>query len=155
VSVDNASSSTVFVVGVAAERASPNSIPRVGVDYIFAGGLSVGAAAGVSSIHTSAGPVDESIAYYTFAARVGYRLALGESVDFTPRAGFTVVGLSAQQGSTSASGTIYGADLDAPFAFRLTPSFNILLAPELVRASGDSGGFLWSLQGWVGMGGYL
>jgi hypothetical protein len=160
---------TTFVLGVAGERADPNTVPRVGVDYVFASGLSLGVGAGVSHLSGTAsqGADPPSLFSYTAVGRVGYRIVLSERVDLTPRGGVSIGGASTGSGSTSVSETLVAGDLEAPLAFRLTPSFNFVLAPELVAGSWsgtigvsnvgsqDVSASFWSLGAWLGIGGYL
>ena len=161
ISFDKTSShSSVFVLGIGGERADPNSVPRVGVDYVFPGGFSIGAAFGFSEVDSSSVPGKDgpSIIYFTAVGRVGYRLALAEWADLTPRIGVSGASASTHQGSSSVTGSFVGGELEAPLAFRLTPSFNLLVAPEMMvaRTAGDaSPGTFFSLQAWLGVGGYL
>lgn len=184
------SSVSVTALGIGGVTPNPFAIPRVGVDYITESGVTVGAAAGFSRIAVSAASKNDSqdvgsVILYTFTPRVGYRIPLSEHVDLTPRAGLTLAGasLSPAEGNSSASIFAVALGADAPFAFRLTNSFNLLAgvgidytvsatatakSESTTVVSGPGGsttskdtkeseakGSLFSLQGWIGLGGYL
>lgn len=181
---------SVTALGIGGVTPNPFAIPRVGVDYITESGVTVGGAAGFSRISASAASKNDSqdvgsVILYTFTPRVGYRIPLSEHVDLTPRAGLTLAGasLSPAEGNSSASIFAVAIGADAPFAFRLTNSFNLLAGVGLdytvsatataktestTVVSGPGGstttkdtdeaeakGSLFSLQGWIGLGGYL
>jgi hypothetical protein len=148
--------------------AAPVTAPRIGVDYIFASGLSLGVA-GVAmySSASGSGSTDVSTSVYGIGPRVGYRLQLSKHVDITPRVGVIVSGDTVSVSAASQSILLVGGVVDAPFAFRLTESLNILLSPDLsagyasasatggVSAKTGGSGSFWALQAWLGVGGYL
>jgi hypothetical protein len=174
----NDDSVSVFTIGVGVGTVNPYALPRVGVDYVLKSGLTLGAALGVarwsaSATSNSASSDVGSITLYTLTPRIGYRLALTPHIDFTPRLGGQIVGGSVSNGAGSADASVFsfGIGADAPFAFRITDSFHILAGPAIdvtltASASASNGGSgsssssdidasFWSLQGWLGMGGYL
>ena len=176
---------------------NPYAAPRAGVDYIFDSGLTLGAGASIgryslsgttttTTIVTTPGggsstttsQKDQSIGslfLYTLAPRVGYRIPLSERVDLTPRAGVTLAGGSLSAGESDDSFGVFALALSGEglFAFRLTPSFNLLAGGSLdytvaatassSTGSGSSGessstdikGGVMTLQAWLGLGGYL
>jgi hypothetical protein len=153
--------------------------------------VTVGGAVGfsrVSASTTSGGKSEDigSVFLYTLTPRVGYRIPLSEHVDFTPRAGLTLAGASATPSNSSTSASIFAVAIgaDAPFAFRLTDSFNILAGAAIDytvsakvtteststtvtggptgttqtssrTSTDDVKGSLFSMQAWLGVGGYL
>ena len=192
---DNSLSVTGF--GVGGVTPNPFAIPRVGVDFILPSNLTLGGAVGFS--HVSASVSDKSssgttrtedvgsVFLYTLTPRIGYRIPLSDRVDFTPRAGLTLAGASVSPGDGKNSASIFAAAIgaDAPFAFRLTDSFNLLAGAAIdytvsATVSADSTsttvvggpngtttstssatkteevkGSLFSMQAWLGIGGYL
>ncbi len=185
---DNAVS--VTALGIGGVTPNPFAIPRVGVDHIMESGLTLGGAVGFSRVSASStsGKNNEdigSVFLYTLTPRIGYRIPLSEKIDFTPRAGLTLAGASASPSNSEAKASIFALALsaDAPFAFRLTDSFNLLAGAAIdytvsatatvtsqstTVVSGPQGtttskktsedeakGALFSVQGWIGLGGYL
>lgn len=171
-------SASLFSIGVAGATINPYAIPRLGIDYITPGGLTVGGALGFTrfSGSSSSGNTSSdlgSVTLYTLTPRVGYRIPLSPRVDLTPRGGLTLAGGSITTGDGRDSNGVFAVavGVDAPFAFRLTDSFNILAgagADFTVAAtasstsnsgasssSSDIKGSFWSLQAWLGIGGYL
>lgn len=176
---------SVTTFGVGGATLNPFATPRVGVDVILPSKLTLGGAVGFSRISGSVsanGKTDDvgSVFLYTLTPRVGYRIALTDTIDFTPRAGLTFAGGSASPGSGNDSANIFAVALsaDAPFAFRLTDSFNLLAGAALdytvaakvssttqtssgtsttssTSKTDDVKGALFSMQAWVGVGGYL
>jgi hypothetical protein len=200
VSDDNSSAeSAVSVTGFGVGGATPNpfAIPRVGVDFILPSNVTLGGAVGFSHISastsekSSSGTTREtdvgSVFLYTLTPRVGYRIPLSDRVDFTPRAGLTLAGASVSpaEGDNKASIFAVAIGADAPFAFRLTDSFNLIAGAALdytvsatvtttststttvvgpggqptssasTTRSEDVKGSLFSMQAWIGLGGYL
>ena len=200
VSGDNSSAeSAVSVTGFGIGGATPNpfAIPRVGVDFILPSNLTLGGAVGFSHLSastsekSSSGTTREtdvgSVFLYTLTPRVGYRIALSDRVDLTPRAGLTLAGASVSPADGDNKASIFAVAIgaDAPFAFRLTDSFNLLAGAALdytvsatatttststTRGVGPGGqpipsststrsddvkGSLFSMQAWIGLGGYL
>lgn len=185
------SSVSVTAIGIGGVTPNPFAIPRIGGDFILPSGLTLGGAVGFSYISASSrsGPRSQdvgSVTLYTLTPRVGYRIPLSDRIDLTPRAGLTFAGGSVSPADTDASGSIFAVAIgaDAPFAFRLTDSFNLLAGVGLDytvsatvtaesrstttvggpngttssssrTSSEDVKGTLFSLQGWVGIGGYL
>jgi hypothetical protein len=183
------SSVSVTAFGVGGVTPNPFAIPRVGVDYITSSGLTLGAGVGFSRISGSAGNGKKSedigsVTLYTLTPRIGYRIPLSDRIDFTPRAGLTLAGASVSPPDNGNSASIFAVAVgaDAPLAFRLTPSFNLLAgaafdytvsasvttestsrvspgpgggAPTTRTNTEDVKGSLFSLQAWLGVGGYL
>lgn len=146
---DAAVSFTAFAVG--GLFVNPYAAPRVGVDYIFDSGITLGAAASIghyslSGTSTSTTTVvsnsgatptttttskDQdvgSLFLYTLAPRVGYRIPLSEHVDLTPRGGITLAGGSVSSGTSDDSFGVFAVALsgEGVLAYRMTPSFNLL-----------------------------
>ena len=190
---------SVTAFGIGGVTPNPFAIPRLGVDFILPSNLTLGGAVGFSRVSGSVSSSNSSgsstrsedigsVFLYTLTPRIGYRIPLSSHVDFTPRAGLTLAGASASpansnDGSASIFALAIGAD--APFAFRLTDSFNLLAGAALdytvsatvttesrsstivtgpggtttstsnaVRSE-DVKGSLFSMQAWLGLGGYL
>lgn len=171
---DDDASVSAFTIGVGGPTVNPFAIPRLGLDFILPSGLTIGGALGFArlSASTTQGSKSEdigSVFVYTFTPRVGYRIPLSDRVDITPRGGFTFLGASATLGNGKNDDTAgvfaVAVGADAPLAYRLTDSFNLLFGAGLdvtVAATATAGdrssdikGSLLSLQGWLGMGGYL
>jgi hypothetical protein len=184
------SSVSLTAIGIGGVTPNPFAIPRLGLDFIMPSNLTLGAALGFSrlSASTSNGSKSEdvgSIFLYTVTPRIGYRIPLSERVDLTPRAGLTFAGASVSPADNGPSGSIFAIAIgaDAPFAYRLTDSFNLIAGVALdytvsatvtteststTTVSGPGGtttskssrtedvkGTLFSMQGWLGIGGYL
>lgn len=183
------SSLSLVALGVGGVTPNPFAVPRLGVDFILGSGLTLGGAVGFTHISASSGTKSKSedlgsVFLYTLTPRLGYRIPLSEKIDLTPRAGLTFAGASFSpadndSGKSSIFAVAIGAD--APLAFRLTDSFNILAGAGIdytvaatatsessTTVSGPGGtqttksthtddvkGSLFSLQGWIGIGGYL
>jgi hypothetical protein len=181
---------SVTAFGVGGVTPNPFAIPRVGVDAILPSNLTLGGAVGFSRVSGSLSEKSKStdigsVFLYTVTPRVGYRIALTDKIDLTPRAGLTFAGGSASpaEGDNSASIFAIAIGADAPLAFRLTDSFNVLVGAALdytvsatvstdtqntTVVSGPNGtttssstrtddvkGSLFSMQAWLGLGGYL
>ena len=136
---------------------NPGSAPRVGFDYIFPEGITLGLGVGYAS--GSYGPADavESVTYFLASPRVGYQFQLSPKFDLIGRGGLTFASGSYQQPDfrscaftpSQNCGTVTGAkftgnytslSLEAVLVFRMTTSFNALggLAYEAaLSASGD------------------
>ena len=184
----NDSSLSLTALGVGGVTLNPFAVPRLGLDFILASNLTLGGAVGFTrlSASTSNGSKSEDVGsavLYTLTPRIGYRIPLTDKIDFTPRAGLTFAGASLSPANSKADASIFAIAIgaDAPFAFRLTDSFNILVGAALdytVSANvtttststniGPSGtttsssprsdevkGTLFSAQAWLGIGGYL
>jgi hypothetical protein len=187
------SSLSLVALGVGGVTPNPFAVPRVGVDFILGSGLTLGGAVGFTHISASAGEKNTSqdlgsVTLYTLTPRVGYRIPLSEHIDLTPRAGLTFAGASfspADKSSGSSSIFALAIGADAPLAFRLTDSFNLLAgvgidytvsatvstessSTTVTTGPGGTGtttskststedvkGTLFSMQGWIGIGGYL
>jgi hypothetical protein len=127
-----------------------------------------------------------SVFLYTLTPRLGYRIPLSDKIDLTPRAGHTFAGASASPADSKNDASLFALAIgvDAPLAFRLTDSFNLLAGAAIdytVSAtvtttststtvvggpggttssststkSEDLKGTLFSMQAWLGIGGYL
>jgi hypothetical protein len=177
-------------LGIGGVTPNPFAIPRLGLDFILPSNLTLGGAIGFTrlSASTSSGSKSQdigSVFLYTITPRIGYRIPLSEKVDITPRAGLTFAGASASPSDSSNDASIFAIAIgaDAPVAFRLTDSFNVLVGVGLdytVSAtvsttttsstttgvggttttstktqSDDVKGALFSMQAWLGIGGYL
>ena len=182
------SSLSLTALGVGGVTLNPFAVPRVGLDFILASNLTLGGAVGFTRLSgsTSSGSRSEDIGsaiLYTLTPRIGYRIPLSDKIDFTPRAGLTFAGASFSPANSKSDSSIFALAIgaDAPFAFRLTDSFNILVGAALdytvsanvtttssSTVSGPGGtttssstksdevkGTLFSAQAWLGIGGYL
>ncbi len=116
-----------------------------------------------------------SLTLYTLAPRIGYRIPISEHVDLTPRGGITLAGGSVSSGSSDDSFGVFALALsgEGVLAYRMTPSFNLLaggsadftVAATASQSSGSGGssssssqdvkGGVFTLQAWLGLGGYL
>lgn len=183
---DNSLSVTAF--GIGGVTPNPFAIPRLGGDFILPSNLTLGGAIGFSRISSSVSSGNKStdvgsVFLYTLTPRVGYRIPLSERVDLTPRLGLTFAGASASPSNSKNDASIFAIAIgaDAPFAFRLTDSFNLLAGAALdytvsatvsttstSTTTGPGGtstststrtddvkGSLFSMQAWIGVGGYL
>ena len=177
------SSVSLTALGVGGVTLNPFAVPRVGLDFILPSNLTLGGAVGFTRLSgsTSSGNRSEDIGsavLYTLTPRVGYRIPLSDRIDLTPRGGLTFAGGSFSPADSRNEASIFAIAIsaDAPFAFRLTDSFNILVGAALdytvsanvttTTTSGGAGGTttnrseevkgsLFSAQAWLGMGGYL
>ena len=187
--VDDSSVSLV-ALGVGGVTPNPFAVPRLGLDFILPSNLTLGGAIGFTrlSASTSSGSKSQdvgSVFLYTLTPRIGYRIPLSEKVDLTPRAGLTFAGASASPSDSKNDASIFAIAIgaDAPVAFRMTDSFNLLVGVGIdytVSATvsttttsttvtgGTTGsttststktddlkGSLFSMQAWLGIGGYL
>lgn len=178
---DSDASLSAFTAGLGGPALNPFAVPRLGVDYITSSGLTLGGAVGLTrtsiSYKADDGSGDDlgSALVYSLTPRVGYRLALTDRIDLTPRAGATLLGASVSAGDDDADASVFAVALgvDAPLAFRLTDSFHVLLgagvdytvaATTSTSSKSDGGsrsssedvkGALLSAQAWLGLGGYL
>lgn len=187
--VDDSSLSLV-ALGVGGVTPNPFAVPRLGLDFILPSNLTLGGAVGFTRLSASASSGSKSqdlgsVFLYTLTPRIGYRIALSERVDLTPRAGLTFAGASASPASGNNDASIFAIAVgaDAPVAFRLTDSFNLLVgvgidytvsatvsttSTSTVTTGGTTGsttssrtqtddlkGSLFSMQAWLGIGGYL
>jgi hypothetical protein len=185
------SSVSLVALGVGGVTPNPFAVPRLGLDFILPSNLTLGGAVGFTrlSASTSSGNRSEdvgSVFLYTLTPRVGYRIPLSDKIDLTPRAGLTFAGASASPSDSKNDASIFALAIgvDAPLAFRLTDSFNLLAGAAIdytVSAtvtttststtvvggpggttssststkSEDLKGTLFSMQAWLGIGGYL
>lgn len=182
------SSLSLTALGVGGVTLNPFAVPRVGLDFILPSNLTLGGAVGFTRLSgsTSSGNKSADIGtaiLYTLTPRIGYRIPLSDKIDFTPRGGLTLAGGSFSPADSKNDSSIFAIAIgaDAPFAFRLTDSFNILAGAALdytVSANvtttstttvvGPTGtttststksdevkGNLFSMQAWLGIGGYL
>ena len=185
---NNDSSLSLTAMGVGGVTLNPFAVPRVGLDFILPSNLTLGGAVGFTRLSgsTSSGSRSEDIGsaiLYTLTPRIGYRIQLSDKVDFTPRGGLTFAGGSFSPADSKNDASIFAIAIgaDAPFAFRLTDSFNILVGAALdytvsanvsttstttvVTGTGTTTststrsdevkGTLFSAQAWLGIGGYL
>jgi len=177
---------SLTALGVGGVTPNPFAVPRLGLDFILPSQLTLGGAIGFTrlSASTSSGSKSQdvgSVFLYTLTPRIGYRIPLSDKIDLTPRAGLTFAGASASPSDSKNDASIFAIAIgaDAPLAFRLTDSFNVLVGAGIdytVSASvtttstttvGGPGttttstrseelkGSLFSLQAWLGIGGYL
>ncbi len=181
---DDAVSLTAF--GIGGVNPNPYSAPRVGFDYIFDGGFTLGGGVSMGRFSLSATTANSvngnkttttqdvgSLFIYTLTPRVGYRIPVSPSLDFTPRAGVTLAGGSLSQGSGNGSAGVFAMALsgEGVLAYRATRSFNLLGGLGLdytvtasasqtngngsTSSSSDLKGGLFAVQLWLGLGGYL
>jgi opacity protein-like surface antigen len=171
---------SLTALGVGGVTLNPFAVPRIGVDFILPSNITLGGAVGFTHLSSSASNNGKSqdlgsVFLYSVTPRVGYRIPLSESVDLTPRGGLTFAGASGSLTDSNVDASIFAIALsaDAPLAFRLTDSFNILVGAGIdytvsanVTTTTKSGttttsnseevkGSLFSLQAWLGVGGYL
>ncbi|MDB4937119.1 MAG: hypothetical protein JWP87_4091 [Labilithrix sp.] len=181
------SSVSLVALGVGGVTPNPFAVPRLGIDFILPSNVTLGGAVGFTrlSASTSSGSKSEdvgSVFLYTLTPRVGYRIPLSDKIDLTPRAGLTFAGASASPADSKNDASIFALAIgvDAPLAFRLTDSFNLLAGAAIdytvsatvttttssttVNGTGgttsstkseDLKGTLFSMQAWLGVGGYL
>src|SRR5690606_14350833 len=100
-------------LGLGLTVADLTSTPRVGVDYVMDGGLTLGGGIGYASVSGSTevegggqsvesdGPAYSGL---VFAPRVGYAMPLTESIDLWPRGGITYASLSSEFTTTDLMG---------------------------------------------------
>jgi len=181
---------SLVALGVGGVTPNPFAVPRLGLDFILPSNLTLGGAVGFTrlSASTSSGSTSQdvgSVFLYTLTPRIGYRIQLSDKVDLTPRAGLTFAGASASPSNSSNDASIFAIAIgaDAPVAFRLTDSFNLLVgvgidytvsatvsttSTSTTTTGGTTGsttststqtddlkGSLFSMQAWLGIGGYL
>jgi len=186
------SSVSLVALGVGGVTPNPFAVPRLGLDFILPSNLTLGGAIGFTrlSASTSSGSKSQdvgSVFLYTLTPRIGYRIPLSDKVDLTPRAGLTFAGASASPSDSKNDASIFAIAIgaDAPVAFRMTDSFNLLVGVGIdytVSATvsstststtsftgtgtgagttttstktDDLKGSLFSMQAWLGIGGYL
>ena len=195
------SSVSLVALGVGGVTPNPFAVPRLGLDFILPSNLTLGGAIGFTrlsastssvSTSTSSGSTSTSLGsksrdvgsvfLYTLTPRIGYRIPLSDKVDLTPRAGLTFAGASASPSDSKNDASIFAIAIgaDAPVAFRMTDSFNLLVGVGIdytVSATvsstststsftgagttststktDDLKGSLFSMQAWLGIGGYL
>ncbi len=187
---DTDDSLSLVALGVGGVTPNPFAVPRLGIDFILPSNLTLGGAVGFTrlSASTSSGSTSQdvgSVFLYTLTPRIGYRIPLSEKVDITPRAGLTFAGASASPSDSKNDASIFAIAIgaDAPVAFRLTDSFNLLVGVGIdytvsatvsststsTTTTGVGGatttststqtddvkGSLFSMQAWLGIGGYL
>jgi hypothetical protein len=187
---DTDDSLSLVALGVGGVTPNPFAVPRLGIDFILPSNLTLGGAVGFTrlSASTSSGSKSQdvgSVFLYTLTPRIGYRIPLSDKVDITPRAGLTFAGASASPSDSKNDASIFAVAIgaDAPVAFRMTDSFNLLVGVGIdytVSAtvsttttsttttgvggttttssqtqSDDVKGALFSMQAWLGIGGYL
>jgi len=181
---------SLVALGVGGVTPNPFAAPRLGLDFILPSNLTLGGAIGFTrlSASTSSGSKSQdvgSVFLYTLTPRIGYRIPLSEKVDLTPRAGLTFAGASASPSDSKNDASIFAIAVgaDAPVAFRMTDSFNLLVGVGIdytvsatvsttttstTTTGGTAGsttstrtqtddlkGALFSMQAWLGIGGYL
>jgi hypothetical protein len=178
---DNAASITAF--GIGGVNVNPYTAPRLGIDYLLDGGLTLGGGLSVGRFSLSTKTVNGSttttqdtgsLFIYTLTPRVGYRIPVSPSVDITPRGGLTLAGGSVSSGGSNAdSAGVFALALsgEGVLAYRATRSFNFLFGAGIdytitasasqtnangtTSTSSDLKGGLFALQAWIGIGGYL
>jgi len=181
---------SLVALGVGGVTPNPFAVPRLGLDFILPSNLTLGGAIGFTrlSASTSSGSSSQdvgSVFLYTLTPRIGYRIPLSDKVDLTPRAGLTFAGASASPSDSKNDASIFAIAIgaDAPVAFRMTDSFNLLVGVGIdytvsatvsttttstTTTGGTTGsttststqtedlkGSLFSMQAWLGIGGYL
>ena len=181
---------SLVALGVGGVTPNPFAVPRLGLDFILPSNLTLGGAVGFTRLSASVSSGSKSqdvgsVFLYTLTPRIGYRIPLSDKVDLTPRAGLTFAGASASPSNSSNDASIFAIAVgaDAPVAFRLTDSFNVLVgvgidytvsatvsstSTSTTTTSGTTGstsststrtddlkGSLFSMQAWLGIGGYL
>lgn len=181
---------SLVALGVGGVTPNPFAVPRLGLDFILPSNLTLGGAVGFTRLSASVSSGSQSqdvgsVFLYTLTPRVGYRIPLSDKVDLTPRAGLTFAGASASPSDSKNDASIFAIAIgaDAPVAFRLTDSFNVLVgvgidytvsatvsstSTSTTTTSGTTGstsststrtddlkGSLFSMQAWLGIGGYL
>ena len=184
---NNDASVSLTALGIGGVTLNPFAVPRVGLDFILPSNLTLGGAIGFTRLSgsTSSGSKSQdvgSVFLYSLTPRVGYRIPLSDKIDLTPRVGLTFAGASGSLGDSKNDASIFAIAIsaDAPLAFRLTDSFNILVGAGIdytvsanvtttstTTVSGPTGtttststqseevkGSLFSLQAWLGVGGY-
>ena len=187
---DSDDSLSLVALGVGGVTPNPFAVPRLGIDFILPSNLTLGGAVGFTrlSASTSSGSTSQdvgSVFLYTLTPRIGYRIPLSDKVDITPRAGLTFAGASASPSDSKNDASIFAVAIgaDAPVAFRMTDSFNLLVGVGIdytvsatvsttttsTTTTGVGGttttstktqdddvkGALFSMQAWLGIGGYL
>jgi len=131
---------------------TPFAAPRVGFDVFAADRFSIGAS--VSYFHASeslsapAGVTASAptLSGFVLAPRVGFALALGRTVSFWPRLGFTLVRLQTEltdtgigaNPSTTETTTLYALTVEAPFVIVVSPHLFLSAAPTLDLGIGGS-----------------
>jgi hypothetical protein len=149
--VDNATSTdsaTTLGRGLGLTVFDLTSTPRVGIDYIMDGGLTLGGGIGYASVSGSSetevggmsvesdGPTFSGL---VFAPRVGYAMPLADSLDLWPRGGITYASLSAESTTTdpltgneetseSSSSDVF-LTLEVPLLVYAAPNLGFLIAP--------------------------
>ena len=171
---------SLTALGVGGVTLNPFAVPRLGLDFILPSNITLGGAVGFTHLSGSTSNKGRSqdvgsVFLYSVSPRVGYRIPLSDSIDLTPRGGLTFAGASGSvtDGNDDASIFAIAISADAPLAFRLTDSFNILVGAGIdytvsanVTTSSSNGttttsrsqevkGSLFSIQAWLGIGGYL
>lgn len=145
---DDAVSLTAF--GMGGPSVSPYSSPRLGLDYIVDGGLTIGAglsfgryslsatAANTNTVVGAGGTTSTSsstttqnigsLFIYTLTPRVGYRIPVSPDFDIIPRGGVTLAGGSVSNGDNQGSEGVFALALsgEGVAAYRATKSFNLL-----------------------------
>jgi hypothetical protein len=177
---DDAASLTAF--GVGGPSVSPYSSPRLGLDYIVDGGLTIGAGLSFARYSLSATSANGnttttqnlgSLFLYTLSPRVGYRIPVSPDFDIIPRGGVTLAGGSVSNGDNQGSEGVFALALsgEGVAAYRVTRSFNLLGGVGVdytltasasasdsngsTTTSSDLKGGLFAVQLWLGIGGYL
>lgn len=161
---DAAGSASITSFGLGGPAVSPLALPRVGIDVLLPGGLTLGAGAAFGAVSYGSDPdrgESSSVSGrgYLLAPRVGYRVGVAPWLDVTPRAGVSILGGSitgpegrscvyAADGSSSCTSTpgetlslfAVAASAELVAAFRVTRSFNVLagLAYDHVVAASSS-----------------
>jgi hypothetical protein len=181
---------SLVALGVGGVTPNPFAVPRLGLDFILPSNLTLGGAVGFTRLSASVSSGSQSqdvgsVFLYTLTPRIGYRIQLSDKVDLTPRAGLTFAGASVSPSDSKNDASIFAIAVgaDAPVAFRLTESFNVLVGVGIdytVSATAsttttsstvnggptgsttstssrtdDLKGSLFSMQAWLGLGGYL
>ncbi|MDB4940881.1 MAG: hypothetical protein JWP97_415 [Labilithrix sp.] len=170
-----------YVIG--GPSVNPDSSPRLGVDAIFGNNITLGAAlaGGTYAVKTKDQDASDHLSLFIIAPRIGYRIPLSKNWDLTPRGVVTIEGgtLSAGDDDSAKSSVVaLGLGAEGVLAYRATSSFNLLagvgfdhtvaasattrsttygINGEAVTSADTKGidGALFTLQLWIGIGGYL
>jgi Ni/Co efflux regulator RcnB len=174
------SSASLSILSIGGTILNPYASPRLGLD-VPSGNLTFGGSASFSrsSIGASSGGTSSdlgSLTIYTLTPRVGYVLRLSPAVRLSLRFGLVLAGGSVSLGDGGSQYSVFATGLDAEGVgfFRVTDSFHILtglsfdrtLSASVSQSSDSSGssssssssdikGALFTIHGWLGLGGYL
>ena len=139
-----ATADVVSALGNTFSLLSVYATPRLALDYFVTDRFTVGGSATV--FHASETPASmpgvttstSTVWGFSLAPRLGFALPLGSGVSFWPRIGFTWVQLSNSFSGGSQDTHLYAVTIEAPFLFRVGPSFFLTAAPTLDLGLGGS-----------------